>query len=155
MIYVLHRWTALIALTLWCCVVSAPSGAFAAGAAESGAEGKADSMPDPTQAASNPLSDAGTSGFFLYRQHCQSCHGYLGAGTDNVDALLGSRYSGDHKYRKAFHSEFRRSSKDHIAVARGTRKNPGPRFNQLELIGKFLREIEAWHAMLSKHSADK
>lgn len=118
---------------------------------EAGGEAK---LPDPTTAASNPLSDAGTSGFFLFRKHCQDCHGYLGSGTSKIPALLGSAYSTDHKARKAFHREFRHSSRDHIRVARGTRKKPGPRFNELELIGKFLREIDAWHTMLRENSLD-
>lgn len=134
-------------------VVSISTPLHAAEESESGKDKK--ELADPTKAASNPLSDAGTSGFFLYRQHCQTCHGHLGTGTDDVEALLGSRYSKDHRTRKAFHREFRHSSRDHIRVARGTRKKPGPRFNELELIAKFLREIEAWHGMLKRTGTDK
>lgn len=146
--------TAGTAIAIFGLALFAPmnSAAFAADASnEAGSEEK---LPDPTSASTNPLSDAGTSGFFLFRKHCQNCHGYLGSGTSKIPALLGSAYSTDHKARKAFHREFRHSSRDHIRVARGTRKKPGPRFNELELIGKFLREVDAWHTMLRKHSLD-
>lgn len=135
------------------CTLALTPAIVQAASAPSDKDGEA--MPDPTTAASNPLSDTGTSGLFLYRRHCQSCHGHLGAGTDKLAPLLGSKYSKSHTARKTFHREFRRSSKDHIAVARGTRKNPGPRFNQLELIGKFLREIEAWHVLLDSNNTEK
>lgn len=117
-----------------------------------GAAGSA--MPDPTTAASNPLSDAGTSGYFLYRKHCRSCHGKLGEGTERGKGLIQTRYSKDHLSRQAFHEQFRHATRVHIKVARGTRNKPGPRFNDIELIGKFLREIEAWHAMLADASTE-
>lgn len=113
-----------------------------------------DSMPDPTTAASNPLSDAGTSGLHLYRRHCQSCHGYLGVGTKRASALIRTRYSQDHRSRREFHENFRHMTNKHVKIARGTRKKPGPRFNDLELIAKFLREIEAWHAVLKRAGAE-
>ena len=113
-----------------------------------GTDGSA--MPDPTTAASNPLSDAGTSGYFLYRNHCRSCHGKFGEGTEQGTGLIRTRYSKDHLSRQAFHAQFRHATPVHIRVARGTRRKPGPRFNDIELIAKFLREMEAWHAMLAE-----
>ena len=124
-------------------------------ASDSGGEtGEKAAVPDPTKAASNPLSDAGTSGFHLYRRHCQDCHGYLGVGTKKGVPLASTEYAKERKARRAFHKNFRHSTSKHARVALGTRKAPGPRFNELELIAKFLREIEAWHAMLKKSSVD-
>ena len=128
--------------------------AFAAG--DSGATATAETEgPDPTKSASNPLSDAGTSGFHLFRRNCQSCHGHLGAGLGKVPALSRTEYAQDHAARRAFHDRFRELEDVHKAVARGTRKRKGIRFNDLELIGKFLREIVAWHAMLEANDPDK
>lgn len=126
-----------------------------AAAEEAGAHGQAaGSKPaDPTTAASNPLSDAGTSGYHLYRRHCQSCHGHLGEGTEQVTGLTRTVYSRDHQSRRSFHQQFRYATRLHAGVARGTRNKPGPKFNDIELIGKFLREIEAWHAMLEQAEA--
>ena len=104
--------------------------------------------PDPAESASNPLSDAGMGGYVYYRLHCQSCHGHLGSGTKKASALLNTAYSQDYTARKAFHKNFRHADRRHVKVARGTRKRPGPRFNELEMIAKFLREVEAWHTML-------
>ena len=132
-------------LLLWCLMIPLASQVHAADAEPEDAKAE---IPDPTKAASNPLSDAGTSGFFLYRKHCQSCHGDFGSGTDRVAALLNTEYSNDHRTRRDFHRNFRAATPEHIKVARGTRKNPGPGFNELELVGKFLREIQAWHVML-------
>ena len=143
----------IAAAAVCACLVAAGGPASAAGGADDGAG--TNSLADPTKAASNPLSDAGTSGYFLYRQHCRACHGHLGTGTDDVAPLLGSKYSASHMARRTFHRSFRHSSRDHIRVARGTRKEPGPRFNELELIGKFLREIEAWHVMLERSDTEK
>ncbi|MEM7213873.1 MAG: cytochrome c [Pseudomonadota bacterium] len=126
----------------------------ASDSAESSESGSSKPLADPTKAASNPLSDAGTSGFHLFRRHCQSCHGYLGMGTSKGGPLTRTRYSRDHKARRDFHRNFRSSTPKHARVARGTPKKPGPRFNDLELIGKFLREIEAWHMMLEANSTE-
>lgn len=119
-----------------------------------GETGENAAVPDPTKAASNPLSDAGTSGFHLYKRHCQDCHGYLGVGSEKGVPLASTKYAKEHKARRAFHKNFRHSTPKHARVALGTRKKPGPRFNELELIAKFLREIEAWHAMLKKSNVD-
>ena len=70
-------------------------------------------------------------------------------------ALSGTRFAKGHKQRQAFHRRFRELEDAHKAIARGTRKRPGIKFNDLELIGKFLREIVAWHAMLEANDPDK
>lgn len=111
-------------------------------------------LADPTTAASNPLSDAGSSGYHLYRRHCASCHGRLAQGTERGGSLIRTRYSKHHLSREELHEQFRRATREHAKVARGTRDRPGPRFNDVELIGKFLREIEAWYAMLERSEAE-
>ena len=105
--------------------------------------------PDPATSASNPLTDAGSGGYFHYKVHCESCHGYLGSGTSKAGPLLHTDYSKDYNSRKAFHSNFHASDQPHRRVSRGTRKRPGPGFNELEMIAKFLREIEAWHEIVN------
>lgn len=120
----------------------------AGGEAASGAEQS--QLADPAIAASNPLSDAGTSGYHLYQRHCRTCHGHLAQGTEQAARLTGSAYSRDHRSRESFHEQFRYATHLHARVARGTRNRPGPKFNDIELIAKFLREVEAWHAMLEQ-----
>ena len=140
-----------LALTFAVAIAQAPlsTGAYGAdGEAASGAEQS--QLADPAIAASNPLSDAGTSGYHLYHRHCRACHGHLGQGTEQASALTGSAYSRDHRSRESFHQQFRYATRLHARVARGTRNRPGPKFNDIELIAKFLREVEAWHAMLEQ-----
>ncbi|MEM9060013.1 MAG: c-type cytochrome [Pseudomonadota bacterium] len=116
--------------------------------AEAGEDKKARS--DPLTAASNPLSGIGRSGFRVYHHHCESCHGYLGEGSRKAPALAGTAYATDYKSRRDFHTRFRTSSSKHARVARGTRKKPGPRFNELEMVAKFLREVEVWRKTVSQ-----
>lgn len=130
------------------------SAALAASSADDNAVSGKEALPDPATSSTNPLSDAGTSGYHLYARHCKSCHGFLGSGSKKASRLTQTRFSQEHTARKEFHEGFRHGSRDHIKVARGTRKKPGPKFNDIELIGKFLREVDAWHAMLESVSTE-
>ncbi|MEL7466811.1 MAG: hypothetical protein AAFN27_00055 [Pseudomonadota bacterium] len=116
---------------------------------EAEAEAETNDRPDPLTAASNPLSGIGRSGLRVYHFHCESCHGYLGEGTRRAPALAGTIYATDHASRRRFHEQFRTAYSKHAQVARGTRDRPGPRFNELEMVAKFLREVEVWRKTIT------
>ncbi|MGD1924717.1 MAG: hypothetical protein ACFB03_11115 [Paracoccaceae bacterium] len=139
------------AIALLCLEAASPMSAARAAEkpAEAEAEGKTSDRPDPLTAASNPLSGIGRSGLRVYHFHCENCHGYLGEGTHRAPALAGTIYATDHAARRRFHEQFRTAYSKHALVARGTRDRPGPRFNELEMVAKFLREVEVWRKTIT------
>lgn len=81
------------------------------------------------------LSQSAQAGYSPYKSACASCHGFGGEGTDKGPPLRSAGIAGDFRQRPAFHRAVDRGVAAHQALLGNTAN-----FNQIELMGKFLRE---------------
>lgn len=86
------------------------------------------------------FSDPGRAGMLTFSARCADCHGVRGQGTESGPSLLNRSYSADFREAPAFHNAVRapiQAHQDFIRIVGGANETD---FNDLELLGKFLRE---------------
>ena len=82
------------------------------------------------------LSAPAQGGYRRFKAACAECHGTGGQGTDTGPRLTGRSYASDFREARAFHSKTGRTIPAHRAVM-----GDAPGFNDVEMMGKFLREL--------------
>ena len=93
-------------------------------------------VPEDAYVAVRLLSPPAQGGYRAFKSTCSECHGTGGQGTGRGPRLTNQDYAGDFRTRPAFHGAVGANIPAHQAIM-GER----PGFNQVELMGKFLREM--------------
>lgn len=112
--------------------------------AEDGEEGeKAATRAHPMELGYNAFTDIARGGYGLYERHCSTCHGRLGEDHDHKGALLETGLFENYRQSQDFHARFRDTHETDGAPA-GKIGWGRASFNNLEMIGKYLRELRLW-----------
>ncbi|MEM1298678.1 MAG: hypothetical protein AAGH68_05300 [Pseudomonadota bacterium] len=88
------------------------------------------------QAFSNP----GVAGMRRFGNACSDCHGERGGGTDRGPSLLNKDYARDFRNSEVFHSAVGQAIAAHRDLLADLELEGKEGFNNLEFMGKFLRE---------------
>lgn len=128
-----------LALVVW-----QPALAGGSGDEESGE--KAEARPHPLEEAA--LSRVAFGGYRIFQQNCSGCHGELADGSAQAISLLDKPYARDLYLRELLHQSFRDAAAVHKAASK-KRKRFKLSFNQLEMVGKYLRELYAWRSAVA------
>ncbi|MEO1494764.1 MAG: c-type cytochrome [Pseudomonadota bacterium] len=87
------------------------------------------------------LSEPAQAGATAFADQCSDCHGFEGEGTGSAPSLTQRSYSKDFRNAEAFHTSVGAAAAAHNAARSPERRSATQEFNQLELMGKFLREV--------------
>lgn len=92
-------------------------------------------------AALQSLSGPARAGQSIFGDHCARCHGTKGAG-GTAPALSDGRYARDFMAAKDLHNAIGRPIPEHAALTDElSAADANTRFNRVELMGKYLREL--------------
>lgn len=86
------------------------------------------------------FSNPGVAGMRRFGNSCSGCHGERGGGTDKGPSLLNKNYARNFRNSEAFHSAVGQAIAAHSNLLAQADQEDKERFNNLELMGKFLRE---------------
>lgn len=87
------------------------------------------------------LSQPAQAGATAFADQCSSCHGLKGQGSGDAPSLTERDYAKDFRDAEAFHDSVGRAAAAHSAARTQKAKSSRQSFNELELMGKFLREL--------------
>lgn len=87
------------------------------------------------------LSNPARAGYNAYAAHCAGCHGILGEGTDTAPSLSDSATARRFYDRRELHRALAEAIAAHESALPGGRADGTLDFNEVEMLGKFLREF--------------
>ncbi len=87
------------------------------------------------------LSEPAQAGATAFADQCSTCHGLRGQGIGEAPSLTERDYAKDFRDAEAFHASVGRATAAHGAARNPSKKSATQNFNELELMGKFLREL--------------
>lgn len=90
------------------------------------------------------FTDPGKAGMTAFGQNCAGCHGLLADGGQSAPPLLNRSYAIDFRDSPKFHSEISRQIPAHNDVFLAAQNKGRLKFNELELMAKFLREARQY-----------
>ena len=87
------------------------------------------------------LSEPALAGMMSYGDHCSSCHGDDAEGGDGAPGLIDRPYAKDFRDSRLFHEEVSLDIPAHRDLVAPGRPDSAFSFNKVELMSKFLREM--------------